>query len=85
MSFIRNLQNKTERQKRIILFLSVGVLMILVFFVWVFQFKNSLEFKTENQNEELTSVSELAERVTETYKSSTERIQEINEILGEIE
>ena len=85
MGFIQNLQNKPESQKRIILFLIVGILMVFVFYVWVFQFRNSLKMRTKKQNEDLTSLSELTENIKDTYKNSTEKIKEIKGTLEELE
>ena len=85
MSFIQNLQNKSENHRKIILFFVVGILMVFVFVVWVFQFKNSLEIKSDKSGKELIPVSELTEKVVETYKDSSQKIQEIKGILEEIE
>ena len=80
MFSIQNLQNKPVRQRKIILFVIVGILMIFVFGVWYSQFKETLN--TENKQEsELTSISELSD----IYKNSVEKIGEIKEILEEIE
>lgn len=85
MSFIQNLQKKSENQKRIIMFFAVGFLMVLVFIIWFFQFKNSYNGKTKKSDKILIPVTELTENVVNTYKNSTEEIEKIKEIFNEIE
>ncbi len=85
MNFIQNLQNKPEGQKKLILFLIVGILMIFVFCIWFFQFKKSLNSRTNITKNNLTSVTELTENVSDVYKNTSKKIDEIKGILKEIE
>ena len=85
MSFIQNLQKKTDNQKKVILFSIVGIFMVFIFGIWCFQFKKSLEVKTIKQNNNLVPMIELTENIVNTYKDSTEKIEEIKEIFKEKE
>ena len=85
MNFFLNIQNKPVKQKKIILFFVVGILMIFIFGIWFFQFKNSLEIKAQKQSGNLTPIFELTENVVDTYRNSTEKLEEIKEIFNENE
>ncbi|MCK5286143.1 MAG: hypothetical protein KAJ58_02880 [Candidatus Pacebacteria bacterium] len=86
MAFIQNLQNKPEKEKKIILTCILGVIMILVFLIWIFQFKNFLKEENRDKNcgEDFTVITELAEDIKETYNNSVKEIDKIKDVLKEI-
>ncbi|MBU4536629.1 hypothetical protein KJ603_01150 [Patescibacteria group bacterium] len=80
MNFIQNLKNKSENQKKIILFFTVFFLMVLVFIIWFFQFKGFLEKKEIGElKENLIPVLEIKDNLVNSYKN----ILEEKEIIGE--
>ncbi|MCK4918573.1 MAG: hypothetical protein KAS02_02205 [Candidatus Pacebacteria bacterium] len=83
MTFIEDLQNKSDKQKKIILFSVVGILMVIVFFIWIFQFKNSLKIKSEISNDSLIFTSELNKNITGVYENSVKKFSELKEIFKE--
>ncbi|MFH1402335.1 MAG: hypothetical protein ABIG87_01775 [Patescibacteria group bacterium] len=85
MAFIQNIQNKTDKQKKVILFASVGIIMAFVFIVWILQIKNNsarrLKLETETQSQ-LPPLSEIKNGVVDVYNESAEKIKNIKEALG---
>ncbi|MBU1046924.1 hypothetical protein KKH36_04075 [Patescibacteria group bacterium] len=85
MDFILNLRNKPEKQKRIILFFIVGLLMFFVFNIWFSQFKKSLKTEVKNPIEDLSSVVEIKDNLVNSYKDIIDEKEKIEENLQEIE
>lgn len=85
MDFILNLRNKPEKQKRIILFFIVGLLMFFVFNIWFSQFKKSIKTEVKNPIEDLTSVVEIKDNLVNSYKNILDEKEKIEENLQEIE
>ncbi len=79
---LKNLKNKSENEKKIILILVVGVLMIFVCFVWFIQMKINFQDK-DTPEELLPEASVLIEAISDTYGNSVEKIEEIKQNLGE--
>lgn len=80
MTFIQNLQNKSDDQKKMILIVGVAVFMLLVIFVWILQMKNysapKITPKTETQ---LPPISDMKDEIMDAYNDSAEEIGEIRE------
>lgn len=82
MNFIQNLQNKSDSRKKMILFASVTIFMVLVVLVWIFQMKNNsarrLQTQTESESQ-LSPISDLKDNIVNLYNESAEKIGDIRE------
>ena len=77
MSFIQNLQNKSDVQKKRILTICLVVFMVLIIAVWLLQIGNySLPVKDETL---LAPISEIKDEVVDMYNDSSEKIKNIKE------
>ncbi len=82
MSFIQNLQNKSDVQKKRILTICLVVFMVLIIAVWLLQIGNySLPVKDETL---LAPISEIKDEVVDMYNDSSEKIKNIKENIDNI-
>ena len=80
MTFIQNLQNKPDSQKKTILFASVVILMLFVVGVWFLQMKNNsarrLQIQIESESQ-FSPISDLKDNIVNLYNESAEKIGDI--------
>lgn len=81
MSFVQNLRNKSEKQKKKILVVSLVVSMLLVSLVWFFQFRMSSSVKNKI---DLSQILGIKDEVVDTYNDSVEKINGLKENLDNI-
>ena len=81
MSIIKNLQSKSEKQKKIIMVYSLIIIMSLVVFVWFLQMGGYTFSKVSGT--ELKPLSDLKDEVVEAYIDSANDIKEIKEKMSD--
>ena len=82
MNFIRNLQSKSDFQKKKILIICLVIFMILIIAVWFLQMRNySLPVKDKTV---LTPISEIKDEVVNIYNDSAEKVKNIKKSLDEM-
>ena len=80
MEIVKNLQSKTDKQKRKILVISLIVSMLVVTLVLFFQMKN---YSFSFDNTQLSPLVDIKDQAVGLYSDSVERVNNIKEIMGE--
>lgn len=81
MDIVKNLQSKTEKQKRKILVVSLIISMIIVTLILFLQMKN---YSFSFDNSQLYPLMDIKDQAVGLYNDSVEEVNSIREVIEEI-
>ena len=86
MDFIEKLQNKSEREKKIIIWTVLIVIGLILLLLWVYNSKRNIgSLKTEDIIEQIELPAEAEEDIRKAKESTTEDLKELEELLNQLE